>query len=65
MSTKTKVFFKNAKTGKKYEVIWLNQETGKIRLKGPTREFTDDYSKERFQKLGYELVKEAVEEEAA
>jgi hypothetical protein len=65
MATKLKVFFVNEKTNKEYEVIWLNKETGQIRLKGPTREFTDDYSKERFEGLGYKLVKREVEEEDA
>lgn len=51
------LFFRNTKTGKEFKVIWINRETGKIRLKGATREFEDDYSKERFVKLGYELVK--------
>lgn len=56
-----KVFFVNEKTGKKFEVVWINQETGKIRLKGQHREFDEDYSKERFVKLGYKLMKEEVE----
>lgn len=64
MTTKTKVFFMNEKTKKKYEVIWINQTTGKIRLKGTSHEFEDDYSKERFEKLGYKLVREEVTEDA-
>lgn len=51
------LFFKNTRTSKEFKVIWINPETGKIRLKGSTREFEDDYSKERFIRLGYELVK--------
>jgi hypothetical protein len=55
------LFFRNTRTGKEFKVIWINPETGKIRLKGATREFEDDYSKTRFQKLGYELVKKPKE----
>jgi hypothetical protein len=65
MATKLKVFFKNSRTGKEFEVIWLNGETGKIRLKGQHREFDEDYSRDRFVKLGYELVKKMVETEDA
>lgn len=58
------LFFRNTKTGKEFKVIWINHETGKIRLSGQTREFEDDYSKERFIKLGYELVKRPKEDAA-
>lgn len=55
------LFFRNTRTGKEFKVIWINPETGKIRLKGATREFEDDYSRDRFVKLGYTLVKKPKE----
>lgn len=54
----TKVFFKNEKTGKKYEVVKLDKEKSEVTLRGEYAEFVEPYDKERFQKLGYVLVKE-------
>lgn len=54
----TKVFFKNEKTGKKYEVVKLDKEKSEVTLRGEYAEFIEPYDKERFQKLGYVLVKE-------
>lgn len=54
----TKVFFKNEKTGKKYEVVKLDKENSQVTLRGEYAEFTEPYDKERFKKLGYVLVKE-------
>ena len=51
------MYFENIKTGKRYEVVALDKEKGEIRLKDEYAEFVEPYSKERFQKLGYALVK--------
>lgn len=50
------VAFVNQKTGKKYRVIKFDQEAGKVTLVGEHGvEFTEPYSKERFESLGYTL----------
>lgn len=61
----TKVFFVNEQTNKKYLVTRIDQEKGEIWLKGQHKEFKEDYSKERFTRLGYKLVREEVDEQAA
>lgn len=53
-----KLYFKNEKTGKKYEVVKLDKEKSEVTLKGEYAEFVEPYDKERFMKLGYTLVKE-------
>lgn len=53
-----KVYFRNVKTNKRYEVVRLDKEAGKITLRGSIAEFTEPYSKERFEKLGYILERE-------
>lgn len=58
----TELFFRNAKTNRKYKVIRINKEKGEITLKGEYSEFTEPYDKERFKRLGYELVKEESQE---
>jgi hypothetical protein len=59
--TKPKIYFKNVKTGKKFEVLGQTKnEAGEIflTLKGEGVPFPEKYNKERMVKLGYELVKE-------
>lgn len=53
-----KVFFRNEKTGKRFEVLSINKEEGTIVLKSEYAEFTEPYDKERFKQLGYVLEKE-------
>jgi hypothetical protein len=53
-----KIYFRNKQTGKKYEVIKLDREKGEVTLKGQYKSFVERYDKERFQRLGYELVRE-------
>lgn len=55
-----KVYFKNEKTGKKYEIVHLDKEKSQVKLKGEYAEFVEPYDKERFKKLGYVLVKEEI-----
>jgi hypothetical protein len=48
--------FVNKKTGRKYKVVTFNKEAGEVTLVGDEGlEFTEPYSKERMQRLGYEL----------
>ena len=47
------MFFKNVKTGKRYEVLGFNQDAGEVTLKGEHATFTEKYSKERFKAMGY------------
>jgi hypothetical protein len=49
----------NEKTGKKYKVLAFDKEAGTVRLRGEHGEFTEKYSKERFQQMGYTLKQEA------
>lgn len=53
-----KLFFKNTKTGKRYEVIKLDKKSGKVILKGELAQFDLDFDPDLFEKLGYELVEE-------
>lgn len=53
----TKMFFTNEKTGRRYEIVRFDKESGEVVLKGELAEFAEPYDKERFQKLGYVLQK--------
>lgn len=56
-----RIFAYNPKTKKKFEVLRKEQDGEKIKLwlKGiDGEEFDETYDKERFIKLGYQLVKE-------
>ena len=48
----------NEKTGKKYKVLAFDKAAGTVRLRGEHGEFTEKYSKERFQQMGYTLKRE-------
>lgn len=54
-----KLYFRNEKTGKRYEVISIDKAKNVIRLKGSAAEFEEPYDKDRFKRLGYVLEKEA------
>jgi hypothetical protein len=61
------LYFENKATKKLYKVLKLDKEKGEITLQGRTV-FTEKYGedgKERFKKMGYELVKLDDEEQAA
>lgn len=48
--------FVNEKTGKVYRVVRFDKEAGKVVLIGEHGvEFTENYDKELFKKLGYKL----------
>lgn len=54
----SKVYFKNEKTGKMFEVVGLDNAAGTITLKGEHAQFTEPYDKERFKQMGYTLVRQ-------
>jgi hypothetical protein len=53
-----KIYFRNKQTGKKYLLLKLDKDKGEVTLQGQFSTFTERYSKERFLRLGYALVKE-------
>lgn len=57
-----KAFFVNKATGKEYEILSLNKETGKVKLKGPHSTFEEAYDKEALKRMGYTLVQKEVSE---
>ncbi len=58
-----KMFFVSSKSGRKYEVVSFNKETGDIVLKGQNVPFPDKYDKDRYKELGYTLTTEEVPDE--
>lgn len=52
-----KLYFKNTRTGKRYEVVSMNKENRTVTLRGQHAEFVEKYDKERFERLGYVLEK--------
>lgn len=54
----TKIYFRNTKTDKRYEVIKIDKTKGEITLKGEFAQFVEQYDKERFAHLGYVLEKD-------
>jgi len=58
------VFFVNQETKKEFQVLAWNKETGVMKLKGQHSTFYEEYSKERFERLGYKLVRREVPEPA-
>jgi hypothetical protein len=53
----TTLYFRNVKTGKRYQVIKMDKEKNEIVLKGEFAEFTEPYDKQRFIDNGYVLEK--------
>lgn len=54
-----KVFFESVHTGRRYEIVSLDQAAGTVTLLGPHNQpFEEKYSKERFEEMGYKLVRE-------
>lgn len=51
------VYFRNTKTGKRFEVVRLDPKTNIITLRGEHAEFDETYDKEKFKRLGYTLEK--------
>ena len=59
----TELYFVNKNTGKRFKVVRLSKETGEIVLKGEYAEFTEQYDKDRFLKMGYTLEKVDAEQQ--
>lgn len=53
----TAVYFVQTTTGKRYKVIKMDHEAGKVTLRGEYGEFVEPYSKARFERLGYKVEK--------
>jgi hypothetical protein len=53
-----KLYLKNAKTGKKYEIVGVDRAKNLVTLRGTHAEFTETFDKDRFKRLGYTLEKE-------
>lgn len=53
-----KLFLQNTSTRKRYEILGVDKETGKVTLKGPHATFEENYDVVRFKEMGYKLVKE-------
>jgi len=51
----TKLYFRNTKTGTRFEVIKMDKEKNEIILKGEYTTFTEPYNKQRFIDMGYVL----------
>lgn len=63
-----RLVFRNKATGVTYPVVRIDPKDAKERkivLQGEHGEFVEPFSKERFEKMGYELVQEPDDEEAA
>lgn len=60
----TVLYFENINTKKRFRVVDIDAEKGEVTLKGETATFTEPYSKERMQELGYKLVKVEENEDA-
>lgn len=53
-----KLYFRNLKTGKRYQVVNIDKVKNTITLKGEMAAFTEPYDKDRFKRMGYVLEKE-------
>ncbi len=49
------LYFRNIKTGKRFQVVSMDKEKNEIKLKGEYSTFTEPYDKERFKTNGYVL----------
>ena len=56
----SEVFFENIHTGKRYKVVAFDKVAGTVKVRGPQtgREWTEKFSKEKFERLGYVLKQE-------
>ena len=57
-----KMYFQNEKTGRKFEIVRFDKAAGTVVLRSnlpefPNAEFEEKYTKERFQQMGYKLVR--------
>lgn len=54
----TKLYFRNEKTGKRYQIVKIDKAENTVVLRGDLAEFTERYDKGVFKALGYVLEKE-------
>ncbi len=53
------LFFENIHTGKRYKIVSFDKDAGTVTLIGPhNMPFTEKYTKERFEQMGYTLKQE-------
>lgn len=52
-----KLYFRNTKTGKQFEIVRIDKEKNEVVLRGEYAEFAEPYNKERFVANGYTLVR--------
>lgn len=55
----TKLRLHNKRTGRSFEVVRFNKETGMVTLRGPNAEFSEKFDAEQFKRMGYVLRKES------
>lgn len=58
-----RIFFEHTKTGKRYEVLGFDEANGTVTLKGVADAFNEPFNRERFEKMGYKLVREDIKAE--
>jgi hypothetical protein len=54
-----KVYLEHKATKRRFEVVSLDKERGKVTLKGPHSTFEENWNPAQFKMNGYTLVKEA------
>lgn len=52
------LYFVSEATGNKYKVVKFDKAAGTVTLKGKFGEFTENFDKEKFKRMGYELVQD-------
>lgn len=50
------LYFVNAAVNKKYKVLEFDRKNQIVKLQGQNASFVEKYDKEKFKKLGYQLV---------
>jgi len=58
------LYFEHTKTKKRFKIVEWDEDTGRVKIKGPTSTFTEVFNKDLFKKMGYTLrqVDEAADE---
>ena len=57
-----KIYLKHPKTGRRFEIVKIDKERGKVTLKGAHATFVEDWKPEQFKKDGYVLEKGELED---
>jgi len=53
------MYLEHAATKRRYQIVGVSEDKTKITLKGEHGTFTEDYDKDKFKRLGYNLVRAA------